>query len=76
MVDYADGTPRIMSRALVDSILTNVVTDVRSQFEPEWMRRGMWDKSYYEARVPEVPTMLLELLSHQNFADMKYALRT
>lgn len=71
---YADGTPRIMSRALVDSILTNVVTDVRSQFEPEWMRRGMWDKSYYEARVPEVPTMLLELLSHQNFADMKYGL--
>ena len=34
----------------------------------------MWDKSYFEARVPEVPAMLLELLSHQNFADMKYGL--
>ena len=28
----------------------------------------MWNKSYSESRVPEVPTMLLELLSHQNFA--------
>ena len=34
----------------------------------------MWDKSYYEARVPEVPALLMELLSHQNFADMKYGL--
>jgi hypothetical protein len=34
----------------------------------------MWNKSYYEARVPRVPAMLLELLSHQNFADMRYGL--
>lgn len=34
----------------------------------------MWNQSYYEARVPRVPTMLLELLSHQNFADMRYGL--
>ncbi len=71
---YADGTPRIVSRDLTDKIMTNIVNDVRAQFEPNWMRRGMWDRSYAEARVPEVPTMLLELLSHQNFADMKYGL--
>ncbi len=34
----------------------------------------MWDKSYVEARVPEVPTTLIELMSHQNFADMMYGL--
>ena len=34
----------------------------------------MWNQSYIEARVAEVPTMLLELLSHQNFADMYYGL--
>ena len=72
--EYADGTPRILSRDLTDKIMTNIVNDVRAQFEPNWMRRGMWDRSYAEARVPEVPTMLLELLSHQNFADMKYGL--
>ena len=54
--------------------MTNITDDVRAQFEPNWTRRGMWDKSYFEARVPEVPAMLLELLSHQNFADMKYGL--
>ena len=43
-------------------------------YEPEWTRWGMWNQSYYEARVPRVPTMLLELLSHQNFADMRYGL--
>ena len=71
---YENGTPRIMSRLLTNSIMTNIVNDVRRQFEPSWTRRGMWDKTYFEARVPEVPTMLLELLSHQNFADMKYGL--
>ncbi len=71
---YADGTPRGYSRLLTNAISTNICNDIRAHFEPEWMRRGMWDKSYYEARVPEVPTMLLELLSHQNFADMRYGL--
>jgi hypothetical protein len=71
---YADGTPRSASRELTDMVMTNIVSDVRRQFEPRWTRRDMWDKSYYEARAPEVPTMLLELLSHQNFADMKYGL--
>lgn len=71
---YVNGTPRNTSRALTNIVMTNIVNDVRAQFEPKWIRRGMWDKSYYEARVPEVPAMLLELLSHQNFADMKYGL--
>ena len=71
---YANGSPRLASRDLTDLVLTNITRDVRAQFEPNWTRRGMWDQSYYEARVPEVPAMLLELLSHQNFADMKYGL--
>ncbi len=71
---YANGTDRMASRDLTNAVMTNIVDDVRDQFEPNWMRRGMWDKSYAEARIPEVPTMLLELLSHQNFADMKYGL--
>ncbi len=72
--DYANGTNRYASRDFTDNIMTNIVNDVRSAYEPRWTRRGMWDKSYFEARAPEVPTMLLELLSHQNFADMKYGL--
>lgn len=71
---YANGTDRGVSRDLTDLVMTDIVNDVRAGFEPNWTRRGMWDKSYFEARVPEVPAMLLELLSHQNFADMKYGI--
>ena len=71
---YANGTDRSASRDYTDLVLTNIVNDVRRTYEPDWTRRGMWDRSYFEARVPEVPAMLLELLSHQNFADMKYGL--
>lgn len=72
--DYKNGTPRILSREFADMVSTEVCDVIRAKYEPDWMRRGMWDKSYYEARVPEVPALLMELLSHQNFADMKYGL--
>ncbi len=71
---YANGTDRQASRDYTNLVMTNIVNDIRRVYEPNWTRRGMWDKSYFEARVPEVPAMLLELLSHQNFADMKYGL--
>lgn len=71
---YENGTPRELSRQFADIVSTEVVNDIRAKYEPNWTRRGMWDKSYYEARVPEVPALLMELLSHQNFADMKYGL--
>ena len=71
---YKRDVPRQVSRYLTDVVLTQVTDDIRRTYEPEWSRRGMWNKSYFEARVPEVPTMLLELLSHQNFADMRYGL--
>lgn len=69
-----NGGPRATSRDYTNLVMTNICNDVRATFEPNWTRRGMWDKSYFEARVPQVPAMLLELLSHQNFADMKYGL--
>lgn len=69
-----NGATRLASRDLTDLVMTNITEDIRATYEPSWTRRGMWDKSYFEARVPQVPAMLLELLSHQNFADMKYGL--
>ena len=72
--NYKDGTPRINSRMLTDIIMQQITNDIRREYEPRWTRRSMWDKSYLEARVPEVPTTLIELMSHQNFADMQYGL--
>lgn len=71
---YVDGTPRSNSRTLTDMLLRQITGDIRQTWEPNWTRRSMWDKSYVEARVPEVPTSLIEFMSHQNFADMWYAL--
>lgn len=71
---YKDGTPRINSRMLTDKIMQQITNDIRKEYEPRWTRRSMWDKSYLEARVPEVPTTLIELMSHQNYADMMYGL--
>jgi len=71
---FKNGQSRMASRDLTTLVMDQVVNDIRSSYEPEWTRRAMWDRSYSEARVPNVPTMLLELLSHQNFADMRYNL--
>ncbi len=72
--EFANNISRWASRDLTDIIQTQIVNDIRQKYAPEWIRRGLWNKSYSEARMPEVPTMLLELLSHQNFADMRYGL--
>ena len=69
---FQGGADRYRSRDLTDLVQTQVVEDIRRTLEPAWARRGLWNRSYYEARVPSAPTMLLELLSHQNFADMRY----
>lgn len=71
---YADGSSRLQARDLTDLIQSNIVRDVRALHAPHWSRREMWNKPYSEAYSPRVPTMLLELLSHQNLADMKYGL--
>ncbi|MDR0824666.1 MAG: xanthan lyase, partial [Prevotella sp.] len=71
---FENGKSRWASRDLTNIIMDEIVKDVRSDYEPDWTRRHLWNRSYSEARVPNVPTMLLELLSHQNFADMKYGL--
>lgn len=69
-----DKEDRLTSRELTDIVQSQVVGDIRAGYEPLWSRREIWNRSYSESRTTAVPTMLLELLSHQNFADMKHAL--
>ncbi|HQH25233.1 MAG TPA: N-acetylmuramoyl-L-alanine amidase [Bacteroidales bacterium] len=71
---FPDGSSRLASRDLSDIVQTQIVEDIRKMYNPEWTRRGLWDRPYYEARKPDIPAMLLELLSHQNLADLKYGL--
>lgn len=71
---FENGKSRWASRDLSELVMEEITSDIIREFEPEWTRRHLWNRSYAEARVPNVPTMLLELLSHQNFADMRYGL--
>ncbi len=71
---FANGTSRLRNRDYADYMQTQLTEDIQRTFAPEWTRRRLDNSSYSEARNPEVPMVLLELLSHQNFADMRYGL--
>ena len=68
------GGDRMTNRHLADAIQSQIVHDLRELQDSKWSRRWTWDRSYYESRVPPCPAILLELLSHQNFRDMRYGL--
>ena len=59
---------RHTSRDLADMVQTYIAEEVDSL-----TRRAIWNKNYSESRLPDVPACIIELLSHQNFADMRYA---
>ena len=68
------GESRMTSREFADLVQSQIVHDIKATDNPDWSRRCVWDRSYRESRTPSSPSMLLELLSHQNFADMKHGL--
>ncbi|MCD6566824.1 MAG: xanthan lyase [Bacteroidales bacterium] len=71
---FPDGQSKMASRDLSDIIQSEIVNDIRKLYNPKWTRRGLWNKEYSEAWRANVPTMLLELMSHQNLADMYFGL--
>jgi len=71
---FPNGEDRMNSRLYADLVQTQLVNDIRTLYDPSWTRRQLWDRSYSESRTPNVPALLLELLSHLNFADMRYGL--
>lgn len=66
---FGSGASRLMSRDFADSLLTNTCRDIKAKYK-RWNRRYLWDRNYSETRCPEVPSAILEMLSHQNFPDM------
>lgn len=65
------GTDRYASRDLADILLTQIQKDIQSSYNLPWTRRSMWNRNYSETRLPATPSTIIELLSHQNFADMQ-----
>lgn len=64
------GISRMASRDLADALLSNEVRDIIYKYG-KWNKREIFDRNYSETRCPEVPSAILETMSHQNFPDMK-----
>jgi hypothetical protein len=71
---FPNGVSRQINRDLADYVQTQIVQDIRRLYCSQWTRRSLNDANYAESRVPEVPTVLIELLSHKNMPDMIYGL--
>ncbi len=71
---FPDSMSRLANRDLADLIQTQIVDDLRATYDPTWSRRQLRNADYSEAVRPNMPSVLLELLSHQNFLDMKFVL--
>ncbi len=71
---FPQGYSRIANRDLTDILQTQIVNDIKEKYDSIWNRRYLWDQMYSEAARPNVPAVLLELLSHQNFLDNKFQL--
>lgn len=67
------GISRMASHDLADALLANAGEDIKAQYGT-WRRRVLYDRNYNETREPAVPSAILEVLSHQNFGDMRYGL--
>jgi len=72
--EFPDGRSRFANRDLADIVHTEITDLIKNKYSDKWNRRPMWDKRYSEATYPNVPSLLIELMSHQNFSDMKYGL--
>lgn len=73
-VRLGNNRSRSECRDLAESVIGQVTSDLGSLHRPDWTSRGIRDRKYYEIRATKVPAMIMELLSHQNFEDMKYGL--
>lgn len=65
------GPSRLVNRDFADLMLDKFSGEMTTHFG-RWTRRQLYDRNYSESRIPRVPSMILETLSHQNFTDMTY----
>ena len=69
---FPNRKSRLANRDFTDIMQTQIVDDIRAKYDPNWHRRYLMESQYSEAVRPNVPSTLLELLSHQNFTDVKF----
>ena len=68
---FRSGASRTVSKDLATSLLNTITSDLRNTYG-QWTPRTVYDRNYSESRNPDMPSVILETLSHQNFPDMRY----
>ena len=66
------GISRMVSKDFAQALRDNLVEDLSQEFG-SFGKRYVWDRNYSETRLPEVPSAIIEMLSHQSFPDMRIA---
>ncbi len=66
------GISRMTSKDFAQALRDNLVEDMKAEFG-NFGKRYLWDRNYSETRLPEVPSAIIEMLSHQSFPDMRIA---
>lgn len=66
-----DKRSRTTNKVLTEKVVNSIVNDIRTLYDTDWTKRKIRNAKYAEARIPVVPSVLIELLSHQNMADMR-----
>ena len=68
----SSGISRFASKDFAKALRDNLVEDMTNAFG-SFGKRYLWDRNYSETRLPEVPSAIIEMLSHQSFPDMRIA---
>ncbi len=63
---------RYASSDFIDVVMTEVDRDLNHFLGNKWMRRERFDRNYGETRLALMPSVILEMLSHQSFSDLRY----
>lgn len=63
------GVSRDVSKDFATQLLDNLHADLSARYG-RWAVREVYDRNYSETRLPEIPSAIIETLSHQNFPDM------
>lgn len=70
---YPSGISRKAARDFADLAIQGLQRDLSALIGKSWSRREIFDRNYGETRTPSIPAIIVEGLSHENFADMRFA---
>lgn len=73
-VTFPDERSRWLNRDLASLIEDEIVRTSRELYSSTWSRRTLHNRELSETTRANVPSALIELMSHQNLNDMKYGL--